>query len=1125
MPSVTTPLHSARLLARAGLAAALAFAAMAAGPAAAAGTLTLASGTPAPVAATVPPGTSGAISARFQLTAAGSQVTVSAITLTTSGTAVADRDVSSIALFDVNGATTTYVGTAMWNGTAYKASNINYAVQTTTARTVSAVVNYSQGATPGRAITVSVTAANITSDGTVSGSMSSSVAITVGAANTARKSGNNALGAPMVSILIPAKGQLVAPTLSGNAFRVKVRISNLAAAGMGGVSAIGLSTTNGTTWQGTAFTENTNYDYQNPNFGNAVTGATFEPSGAGSISLPAGCYTLRARATANSQTTESEPVPVCIGNPGAGDGNLLVRENANQLCADCHAVASHDTENVGTSYGSWATTCRDCHWPHGTRNRNLVTEYVIPPSIAGTVLPSTNVGFVTAVGANTGNGWNVSQPNATASYVNQGDNAGPCQACHSRTQGAGGVKRWQRTGNSDTSHYPAGATQACTNCHAHTKGFAASCTGCHGTPGRSTFASEAPPKDTCGNSASGTSIVAGTMNRVGAHAKHLQGGTLSAGGVTCSQCHLDPPSRPGHPDSVTCSATSSNRAVFTWGNIANGSKYAWSTVVTPTYNYSTGACNNYCHGNFKNGNTANAPTWNGTVACGSCHGTQANPQPASGHPTLTAGTVCSGCHPGYTQVAGTVCATPSTCVNQATHINGQLEVNANCTDCHANAVTMAAGGTRRAIVPEFSGTWSHKRSAGGSVTNFDCCVCHMEGDVATGKINTLYHGTGAGDGVLDFRDPDLGTRIKKVYFSQSTFNDSNNGGSYQSYTTDATPTRFIRNLASNQIEADAAAIQINLCLKCHDNNGATSPLANVPTGGSPGKPFGVAISAPNNYGIYTGGNGLTACPSGTNGCVVDVKSSFVTSNSSYHPVMGKQNNSYTGNAQMSPPWNSLASNKTGGTISAVNSWGFLITCWDCHSPPLASGTQTATVTAHGGYATLRAGVWNSSSSGTPGSSGATTGSAQANLCRVCHFPSSYTSGAHGAGSAIATVSSQPQRYMPGACFLCHLSAQQKPPRPVPAQDIHGFNAFSPQLGTDTRWPVGTTNSQRPYGFMRNAGTSGGTLGGTWNKANDSQFWRPKTGPDVMTGGPQCGGNSAVVCSSDNHGTYAPGGVY
>jgi len=249
---------------------------------------------------------------------------------------------------------------------------------------------------------------------------------------------------------------------------------------------------------------------------------------------------------------------------------------------------------------------------------------------------------------------------------------------------------------------------------------------------------------------------------------------------------------------------------------------------------------------------------------------------------------------------------------------------------------------------------------------------------------------------------------------------------------------------------------------------------------------------------------------GTTGGVVDVKSAFLTTNASYHPVLGKQNNSYVGNARMKAPWNTLSPAKAPGTLTG---WGFLITCWDCHAPQnTTTGTLTRTVTAHGGGAaatvTLRQQYWAQNT---------------VNLCTVCHDVSVGTS-THGAGSAWQTVGhSTPGARARDACYTCHGSATAKPVRPIAAQDVHGFDSFAPAMGTDKLWPYGTGETYRPYGFMRNVGTSGQWRTTAYN-------WKPLSGPGVPTGTATCGapdGNTtfSLSCGNEAHSNYTPGGVY
>ena len=279
---------------------------------------------------------------------------------------------------------------------------------------------------------------------------------------------------PMVSIVNPEKGTLV----SGD-FLVQVYVYS----GDGSpIAAKGLSTS------GTAPTCATD-DMTLARDAHAYSNARAAMYSKVVTGLAAGTYTLKACARNGAGTIVSAPVKITVRNAGSGDGNLLVRDNSSQLCSDCHAHKAHSSETLlsqstGVSdTGSWATTCRDCHTPHGTRNAYLVKEVIVPPAVAG-YQPAKEVRFAKRTGDSNVSGLT---NYASSSFVNS-DNTGPCQVCHTRT--GGGTPRWRNTGNADTDHYGATSsdgTARCTSCHSHARGFAAleskgneHCRSCHG---------------------------------------------------------------------------------------------------------------------------------------------------------------------------------------------------------------------------------------------------------------------------------------------------------------------------------------------------------------------------------------------------------------------------------------------------------------------------------------------------------------------------------------------------------------------------------------------------------------------------------------------------------------------
>jgi len=290
------------------------------------------------------------------------------------------------------------------------------------------------------------------------------------------------------------------------------------------------------------------------------------------------------------------------------------------------------------------------------------------------------------------------------------------------------------------------------------------------------------------------------------------------------------------------------------------------------------------------------------------------------------------------------------------------------------------------------------------------------------------------------------------------------------------------------------------CLKCHDsdasagagNGGAKSSAAWVPSG-SALRPFNTAPT-------QTPGNN-----------VLDVNAHFATANASYHPIRGKQNNSYADTDTMSAPWNYPA--KTADTITQ---WGYLMTCWDCHdssSAPRTIGGATASSTAHGGAVTLRAAYNSTSGAATP-------------LCVVCHMTSAYwTTWTHTANLGVSALNtdSPANCWVAGGdhdfatgrtyygCTQCHGTSAfsaSVPGRPINAINAHGFNTLAD--GVTTTWPImaPATVAARPWNFLR--------------YSNNVDSWRPRmTGAltnGACDGTNMCGrGESAL--------TYTPGGRF
>ena len=149
----------------------------------------------------------------------------------------------------------------------------------------------------------------------------------------------------------------------------------------------------------------------------------------------------------------SVPASIALRAAAVGDGNLLVRDNAPQLCIDCHVGHGHGSQYSGGKYGAWVVGCRDCHTPHKTHNIALIKEQIKAPNFGGGG-GSYSVKFWNKNGLGSAGSWSFVNPDpATNGY-------GPCQVCHTRTA------YYPRADDK-----PAHFTTSCLDCHDHANGF------------------------------------------------------------------------------------------------------------------------------------------------------------------------------------------------------------------------------------------------------------------------------------------------------------------------------------------------------------------------------------------------------------------------------------------------------------------------------------------------------------------------------------------------------------------------------------------------------------------------------------------------------------------------------
>ena len=247
----------------------------------------------------------------------------------------------------------------------------------------------------------------------------------------------------------------------------------------------------------------------------------------------------------------------------------------------------------------------------------------------------------------------------------------------------------------------------------------------------------------------------------------------------------------------------------------------------------------------------------------------------------------------------------------------------DCIVCHAYAQDAGDGPPARRDITGAGGDFerlSHHVTDGSAnevVTVNDCGVCHMEGDPSSGEINDYHHMNNQ----LDLRGPDTGAPLTPF-------------------------TLFSRDTSTSVLESWVIDVQNNLCLKCHDADGASSSGALTP-GGTPLRPF-----------------------TSNSRDVPDVFDAFGPTAGFHHAVRGPGSNSYctptstNGNlVTMEPPWN-----QTPGAHDVIS-------CFDCH---LANG--------HGGdfSGMLREETYYKEATPNPD-----FGAAAKSFCTRCHKSSVY----------------------------------------------------------------------------------------------------------------------------------------
>ncbi len=448
--------------------------------------------------------------------------------------------------------------------------------------------------------------------------------------------------APMILFLAPARKAVV-----GGTERIKVQVWE----------SVALAATNPVRWSVDAGALSPSVTV-NANYACGAGCAVYEFDVDTTV-LTNGPHFVTVQATDAAANVGRITLPIVVNNTSAGKphggGTLLRRSFSAQLCADCHALASHTAQSAGsTKYGSWAADCLTCHTPHRTTNVGLIRTQIETPSSG---LMSVELRTIDRSGGTNPQNSLLGAFDAAGAPFNDG----VCEVCHTKT-----THYRNDASGGDHTHYQG---QRCTSCHTHDKGFkGAGCNGCHNAP--PTGGKHRTKHDEVWDSTSGKT--AASYDDSASHA------TATQYGFACANCHAGTHIDDGAPHDGTLANPWQVQVVFQGLNAggAYAGTYGQNTETGPggaIFSWSNGTCSNgYCHSNAApvgGANLAASVTWNGSATtCASCHRTGGFGDGANDNTSLSK--------------------------SHATHIKstaGETNTYAfKCGDCHANVIV--AGG-------------------------------------------------------------------------------------------------------------------------------------------------------------------------------------------------------------------------------------------------------------------------------------------------------------------------------------------------------------------------------------------------------------------------------------------------
>jgi predicted CxxxxCH...CXXCH cytochrome family protein len=457
-----------------------------------------------------------------------------------------------------------------------------------------------------------------------------------------------------------------------------------------------------------------------------------------------------------------------VGDSEAVIDRIQVNRAGSAADADVSQVAIY--EDTDTS-GDWNTG--DVLLGTGTFSTSAVDIDITDQTVTNPSTTTVLVVMTMASGATTGNniGATITDQNSITlvspdtmntyggiistlmNIVSEGGGGIACTDCHGswpQTSGAHG------THNADTD--PEVNDTPCEPCHGDLAGYTSS----HGN-GELDFTFTGDVGSTASYSSTAPGVVDGTCSGVDCHYENITPAWNTSGLLTCNSCHdnsalpdkhtvhLNSSSLPDSTNENECYVCHNTSADNTGSTLANHGNKVKNVDFNSGYQYeggtpsraNTGAATTcsaiLCH------NGAGTPAWNGTVTCGSCHG--------SGGP-LPTGTTAGSHTAGATTSHGNNDADYTDCARCHSNANNYKATKAAGDPAEHKNLTVNMGGTRLTSYTDGDGSAGIVYS--GDFTDDGTCDtnCHGMNTPTWGAAGTVVCGTCHGTEALyaDNRD-------------------------------------------------------------------------------------------------------------------------------------------------------------------------------------------------------------------------------------------------------------------------------------------------------------------------------------------------------------------------------------